>query len=450
VSSLRSRLSLGLLASMVLMIGLLWLITGASVRSLLEQQLASRLAHDGESLLGGLNISADGQAVLDAQRIQGIYNQPFSGHYFLVAVEGRVIRSRSLWDETLQLPQVGVGETRLSYVTGPQQQPLLLWSSAFRKQDRVVRLAVAENLLALRDGTRRMQLRLLGWSLAVVLLLLLIQRYIVVRTLRPVAACADDIARLEQGEIRELDERVPDEVLPLVHAINLLLQRQGQRLQRSREALGNLAHSIKTPLTLLQQLARDNVAADDQTAGQRLERYGRQISGLIDQALRRARLAGDSLGASRFQLWEDLPVLVDTLNRLHRDKAVRFHQHLNNVTTLPLEQQDGMELLGNLLDNAWKWARTQVHLTIHAGDGLAMMVEDDGPGVDETVLQSLIQRGVRQDEAAPGHGIGLSIVKSLVEELNGSIVFSRSPALGGLRAEVRLGSRAGAGHGSCN
>jgi signal transduction histidine kinase len=450
VSSLRSRLSLGLLASMVLMIGLLWLITGASVRSLLEQQLASRLAHDGQSLLGGLNISADGQAVLDAQRIQGIYNQPFSGHYFLVAVEGRVIRSRSLWDETLQLPQVGVGETRLSYVTGPQQQPLLLWSSAFRKQDRVVRLAVAENLLALRDGTRRMQLRLLGWSLAVVLLLLLIQRYIVVRTLRPVAACADDIARLEQGEIRELDERVPDEVLPLVHAINLLLQRQGQRLQRSREALGNLAHSIKTPLTLLQQLARDNVAADDQTAGQRLERYGRQISGLIDQALRRARLAGDSLGASRFQLWEDLPVLVDTLNRLHRDKAVRFHQHLNNVTTLPLEQQDGMELLGNLLDNAWKWARTQVHLTIHAGDGLAMMVEDDGPGVDETVLQSLIQRGVRQDEAAPGHGIGLSIVKSLVEELNGSIVFSRSPALGGLRAEVRLGSRAGAGHGSCN
>ena len=450
MSSLRSRLSLGLLASMVLMIGLLWLITGASVRSLLEQQLASRLAHDGESLLGGLNISADGQAVLDAQRIQGIYNQPFSGHYFLVAVEGRVIRSRSLWDETLQLPQVGVGETRLSYVTGPQQQPLLLWSSAFRKQDRVVRLAVAENLLALRDGTRRMQLRLLGWSLAVVLLLLLIQRYIVVRTLRPVAACADDIARLEQGEIRELDERVPDEVLPLVHAINLLLQRQGQRLQRSREALGNLAHSIKTPLTLLQQLARDNVAADDQTAGQRLERYGRQISGLIDQALRRARLAGDSLGASRFQLWEDLPVLVDTLNRLHQDKAVRFHQHLNNVTTLPLEQQDGMELLGNLLDNAWKWARTQVHLTIHAGDGLAMMVEDDGPGVDETVLQSLIQRGVRQDEAAPGHGIGLSIVKSLVEELNGSIVFSRSPALGGLRAEVRLGSRAGAGHGSCN
>jgi len=445
VTSLRSRLGLGLLSSLILMLGLLWLITGASVRRLMEEQLASRLAHDGESLLGGLNISADGQAVLDAQRIQGIYSQPFSGHYFLVAVEGHVIRSRSLWDETLQLPQLGVGDTRLSYITGPQQQPLLLWSSAFRKQGRVVRLAVAEDLRALRAGTRRMQLRLLGWSLAVVLLLLLIQRYIVVRTLRPVAACAHDVARLEQGEIRELGEQVPSEVLPLVHAINLLLLRQRQRLQRSREALGNLAHSSKAPLTLLQQLARDKVAADDQVACQQLERYSRQISGLIDQSLRRARLAGDSLGASHFQLQRDLPVLVDTLKRLHRDKAVHFQQQLNDVTTLPLEQQDGMELLGNLLDNAWKWSRSQVHLTISAEAGLEIVVEDDGPGVDETLLQSLMQRGVRQDEAAPGHGIGLSIVKSLVQELNGSISFSRSPALGGLRVEARLGSLAAAG-----
>ncbi len=366
-----------------------------------------------------------------------------------MAVDDRVIRSRSLWDETLQLPQMGVGETRLSYVTGPQQRPLLLWSSAFRKQGRVVRLAVAEDLLTLRDGTRRMQLRLLGWSLAVVLLLLLMQRYIVVRTLRPVAACADDVARLEQGEIRELGEQVPDEVLPLVHAINLLLQRQHQRLQRSREALGNLAHAVKAPLTLLLQLARDKVPAADQAACRQLESYSQQISGLIDQSLRRARLAGDSLGASHFQLQRDMPVLVDTLKRLHRDKAVHFQQQLNNVTTLPLDQQDGMELLGNLLDNAWKWARSRVQLTIRAGVGLEIVVEDDGPGVDDSMLQSLVQRGVRQDEAAPGHGIGLSIVKSLVQELNGSIVFSRSPALGGLQVGVRLGSLAAAAQDHC-
>ena len=446
--SLRSRLGLGLLSSLVLMIALMWLITGASVRSLLEEQLASRLAHDSESLLGGLNIDADGRAALDARRIQGIYNQPFSGHYFLLQVGGQVIRSRSLWDESLQPEQVGVGETRLSYVTGPQQQPLLLRSSGFRKQGRVVRLAVAEDLVTLEQGTRRMQLRLLGWSLAVVLLLLLIQRYIVVRSLRPVAAAAEDVARLEQGEIRELGEQVPDEVLPLVHAINLLLERQRQRLQRSRDAIGNLAHAIKTPLTLLQQVAREQAAADDSPAGAQLERYSAQISGLIDQSLRRARLAGDSLGSGRFQLQQDLPVLMDTLQRLYRDKEIRFRQQIDAVRSLPLEQQDGMELLGNLLDNAWKWARSHVDLTVRGAAGIEIVVEDDGPGVDHALLQSLVQRGVRQDEEAPGHGIGLSIVKSLVQELRGSIEFSRAPTLGGLRVTVRLGQGGAAGPGA--
>jgi signal transduction histidine kinase len=448
LSSLRARLGLGLLLSLVLMIGLLWLLTGASVRSLMEEQLASRLAHDGVSLLGGLDISGQGQPALDPQRIQGIYSQPFSGHYFLIEVEGRLIRSRSLWDETLRgVPQVAVGETRLDYITGPQQQPLLLWTSAFAKQGRVVHLAVAEDLVALREGTRRLQVRLLGWSLAVGVLLLIIQQYIVARTLRPIADAAVDVARLEQGEIRELGERVPDEVLPLVHAINQLLQRQRQRLRRSREAIGNLAHAIKTPLTLLQQLARDQCAGRDPQVSEQLERYGRQISGLIDQSLRRARLAGDSLGASRFRLKQDLGVLVETLKRLHQDRAVHFEQRVEGLLSLPLEQQDGMELLGNLLDNAWKWARSRVRLSVRAavGGGVAIRVEDDGPGVDDAGLQSLVQRGVRRDEAAPGHGLGLSIVKSLVEQLNGRISFSSSPTLGGLRVDLCLGSEPTAG-----
>jgi signal transduction histidine kinase len=424
------------------MIGLLWLVTGASVHTLMEEQLASRLAHDGETLLGGLSITEQGQLVLDAQRIQGIYNQPFSGHYFLIEVEGDAIRSRSLWDETLQgVPQVAVGETRVDYVTGPQQQPLLLWASAYRKQGRVVRLAVAEDLAALREGTERLRWRLLGWSLAVVALLLVIQHHIVVRTLRPVADAAQDVARLEHGEIRELGERVPDEVLPLVHAINRLLVRQRQRLRRSREAIGNLAHAIKTPLTLLQQLAREQGVGDDSRVSEQLEGYSRQIAGLIDHSLRRARLAGDSLGASRFRLEQDLPVLVDTLNRLHQDRPVRFEQRLDDLSTLPLEQQDGTELLGNLLDNAWKWAGSQVRLTVRgvADGGAQIVIEDDGPGVDDRQLRSLVQRGVRQDEATPGHGIGLSVVKSLVEQLNGTVTFSRSPTLGGLRIEVCLG-----------
>ncbi|MGD8617846.1 MAG: ATP-binding protein, partial [Gammaproteobacteria bacterium] len=296
MTSLRARLGLGLVSSLAVMIGLLWLMVDISVRILMEDQLASRLAHDAESLLGGMNVDGTGHASLDARRIQGIYQQPFSGHYFQVEVEGEVLRSRSLWDKVLPMSRVELGETRMDFITGPQHQELLLWTRGFRKHDRFVQIAVAEELDAMLAGMRDFRLRLAAWSLALLCMLFLIQRYIVVRSLCSVSAAADDVVRLEQGDISALDERVPDEVRPLVVAINKLLQRQRQRLLRSREALGNLAHGIKTPLTVLQQLVSEKIPADDAEAHAQLQRYGRQINEQVDTSLRRARLAGDSLG----------------------------------------------------------------------------------------------------------------------------------------------------------
>jgi signal transduction histidine kinase len=441
MTSLRARLGLGLVSSLVVMIGLLWLTVGISVRILMEEQLASRLAHDAESLLGGLSIDTAGHASLDSRRIQGIYQQPYSGHYFQVDVEGELLRSRSLWNAVLPVPRVALGETRMDFITGPQQQALLLWTRGFRKQDRMVQIAVAEELDAMLAAMQGFRLRLAAWSLTLLFLLLLIQRYIVARSLRRVSAAADDVVRLEQGDISALDERVPDEVRPLVAAINKLLQRQQQRLLRSREALGNLAHGIKTPLTVLQQLIREKIPPDDVEAHAQMQRYSRQINEQVDQSLRRARLAGDSLGASHFDLRKDLPPLVDTLNRLHRDKSIVFRQRTDGAVTLPMEQQDGMELLGNLLDNAWKWAHSRVLLTVEHDTQWRILVEDDGPGIDATGLQLLAQRGMRQDENIPGHGIGLSIVKSLVEELAGTLQFQASPSLGGLQVSITLGSR---------
>jgi signal transduction histidine kinase len=304
----------------------------------------------------------------------------------------------------------------------------------------MVQIAVAEELDAMLAAMQGFRLRLAAWSLTLLFLLLLIQRYIVVRSLRSVSATADDVVRLEQGDISALDERVPDEVRPLVAAINKLLQRQQQRLLRSREALGNLAHGIKTPLTVLQQLGSEKIPADDVEAHAQLQRYSRQLNAQVDQSLRRARLAGDSLGASHFDLRKDLPPLVDTLNRLHRDKSIVFRQQTGRVGTLPMEQQDGMELLGNLLDNAWKWARSTVQLTVEHDSQWRILVEDDGPGIDAAGLQLLSQRGMRQDENIPGHGIGLSIVKSLVEELGGTLQFRASPSLGGLQVCITLAS----------
>jgi signal transduction histidine kinase len=440
--SLRSRLGLGLIASLVVMLGLLWMTVGYSVRVLMEEQLASRLEHDAESLLGGISIDASGAVTLDSQRIQGIYRQPHSGHYYQIRVDSQVSRSRSLWDETLPVQEPAVGEAQQAFISGPQQQPLLIWTGAYRKQGKLIHISVAEDLTVMREGVRRFQRRLLVWSLAVVLVLLLIQQYIVARSLRPVSDAAQDIARLEQGEITELHEQVPDEVRPLVHAINTLLHRQQQRLQRSREALGNLAHSIKTPLTVLQQLATEKIPASDMAAHEQLDGFSRQIDLLVNASLRRARLAGDGLGASHFDLYQDLPVLLDTLGRLHhRERAITVQQELGDTRQLPLEQQDGMELLGNLLDNAWKWAHSTIRLTVTADTPPAIIVEDDGSGIDAGELDHLARRGMRQDENIAGHGIGLSVVRGLVEELGGSLTLSDSDALGGLKVTIRLGDR---------
>jgi signal transduction histidine kinase len=344
LNSLRARLGLGLVVGLVMTIGLLLAIAGFSMHKLMEHQVASRLAHDGDTLLADLTVRPDGTVGLDAKRIQAIYHQPFSGHYFLIEVDGQTIRSRSLWDETLPVPQGKAGEVILRHISGPEQQPLLLWSGSFRKQGRLVRLAVAEDLYALQSGARRVWWQLLGWSAALVVFVVLIQRAIIARSLRPVADVVEDVVRLERGEVSALREQVPQEVLPLVQEINRLLQRQQQRLLRSREAVGNMAHAIKTPLTLLQQLAAETTRDSDQDTRRQLEHYIQRINELVDTSLRRARIAGDSLGTTRFDVRQDLPVLVDTVVRLHRDKAIDFQQRLNEVDTLPLEQQDGMEM----------------------------------------------------------------------------------------------------------
>ena len=131
-------------------------------------------------------------------------------------------------------------------------------------------------------------------------------------------------------------------------------------------------------------------------------------------------------------------MLIDTLNRLHRERPVTFRQELSGTRQLPLEQQDGMELLGNLLDNAWKWADSTVQLSVVEGAQPLIVVEDDGSGIDDTELGLLLRRGARQDEAVSGYGLGLSIVRGLVDELGGSVSLARSETLGGLRVTVCL------------
>jgi signal transduction histidine kinase len=266
-------------------------------------------------------------------------------------------------------------------------------------------------------------------------LLLVLQQRLVSRLFEHLEKVRNEVRAVARGDAGQLDEEVPSEVMPLVREVNRLLQLLGQRMQRSRNALGNLAHALKTPLNLLGQ------DLDELPPGElrnRLQHQAEQIRGLTERELRRSHLSGGGAPGQQFDAAAELPSLIQALRRMHGGKHLDIRSGTLPSQPLPLDRDDMLELLGNLLDNACKWARQVVLVAVEHPGGARIRVEDDGPGVADEVLQQLTDRGVRIDEQVAGHGLGLAIVRDVVRLYGGTLHFDRSPTLGGLRVQVDL------------
>ncbi|MEO8191525.1 MAG: ATP-binding protein [Acidobacteriota bacterium] len=247
------------------------------------------------------------------------------------------------------------------------------------------------------------------------------------------------LAAYRDGKGRRLDGRYPTEVQPLVNDLNALLDHREGVVERALAKAGDLAHGLKTPLAVLAQEAeRAKSAGNDElaaTIGGQVERMRRQIDYHLAHA--RAAASGATPGA-RSLVITSAEGLSRTLLRLHSERGVSIRVEVPPEHSFRGEIEDLDEMLGNLLDNACKWARSEVRLASAAGgSSVVITVEDDGPGLDPSMWRSALQRGVRVDEAAPGSGLGLAIVRDLAELYGGSISLGRSPA-GGLKAELRL------------
>lgn len=434
MSSLKLRLALGLSVSLLLLLGLqFWVVSGA-IRATAEDYVASRLRHDTEDLLAALRFAPAGP---ELAAVDTIYHRPYSGHYYAVRTDGGTLTSRSLWDAQLPAPETPVGEARRLRRDGPQDQPLLMRVAAFRKAGERVRIAVAEDLSPLQADLRDFQWRYGLVSVAVAAALLLVQWALVVLGLRPLGRLRREIGALERGERAVLSEDVPAEVRPLVRELNRLLGVLGERLERSRNALGNLAHALKTPLTRLFQVAEEPaVAGDDRLRRAILEPAG-EIRGRIDRELKRARLAGGSPG-QRFDPGRDLPGLIRVLERIYAERGLRIAYEGPPAGHPFGDREDLLELAGNLLDNACKWATSQVRVAAAVEGGLVLTVEDDGPGVAPERRAELSRRGTRLDEGAEGHGLGLAIAGDIVAAYGGELRLDQSTALEGLAVTVSL------------
>ncbi len=441
MNSLETRLQLGLVASLVVLVGLLLWGGAKALNALAESFVAERLEHDAGALLGAVRPGrARGSGPgMRAQRVTPVYQQPFSGHYYVVRyADGETIRSRSLWDQTLDLPNQEPGAKELLLLPGPENQELLVWIGGFRKQGHRLTLAVAEDIAPLRAQIVRYQLWLAMSALAATVLLLVLQRLVVRKTLQRLDRVREELRLVGSGQAASLGESVPEEILPLVREINRLLGLLGARMQRSRNALGNLAHAIKGPLNLLiQGLDQEHSAPPEMRRD--LVAQAERIRYLTQRELRRARLAGSGAPGQRFDPEADVPPLIGALQQMYLDKRLDIQCTTVPQRALEIDREDLLELLGNLLDNACKWARSRVRSRLEEEAGvLQVVIEDDGPGVSASQLTRLTKRGVRIDESTEGHGLGLSIAQDVAHLYGGALQFSASPDFGGLQVIARL------------
>ena len=439
MKSIQSRLSLGLVGTLVV-VGLalaqvsLWLFEVG-----LHRYLESGLCKESENLLMALVQGPNG-IELDQRRISAAYNRQFSGYYFRIDFDNKAWRSRSLWDTELPRPESAGLHDGLEL--GPEGQQLLVLRADYRRQGEAISVSVAQDYTPMRDGFRRMQQIGLGLGLLALVLVLVLQRLIVKRSLRPLERSREQIAQLQQGKRTQLDSEVPSELEPLVAQINHLLAHTEDSLRRSRNALGNLGHALKTPLAVLLSLASSERLKDSPELAAQLREQLEQIQQRLSRELNRARLAGDALPGAHFDCDIELPGLLSTLGMIHGD-GLLIRRDAPPGLSLPWDREDLLELLGNLLDNACKWADSEVCLGIRrTSDSYLLWVDDDGPGIPEDARQGVLERGARLDEQVAGHGLGLGIVRDIVEAWHGRMDLRESPQ-GGLRVHIELPRRAG-------
>lgn len=451
-ASLRARLLAATIVVLALALVAAGLLIGGLFREHVTRQYRDGLQLQLDQLAAATAFGADGKLRVDAARLPDPrWQRPYSGWYWQVNGPGEpdLQRSRSLWDATLALdstpPDGAVHEHALS---GPQGEPLLALERSVHDPARPAqrwRLSVAGSTESLEAAVASFRGQLALSLLLLFALLAAASWTQVVVGLAPLRALREGLEALRTGRADRLAGRFPREVQPLVDDFNGVLARNADVVERARKHAGNLAHALKTPIAVLQHAAdqlsqgKADPALLPQLITQQLDVARRQV----DWHLARSRAAAQlRAGATATPLAPVLQGLVRVLEKVHAHRGLRITLDVPTGSSFAGEEQDLHEMLGNLLDNACKWARSTVRVSASTRrDGaralLCVRVEDDGPGIDASQRSQLPARGKRLDEATPGAGLGLAIVHDLVELYGGQLALGQA-ALGGLAVDVCL------------
>ncbi len=282
-----------------------------------------------------------------------------------------------------------------------------------------------------------------GYLGAVAVVLLLLQVVILRWSLYPLHRMTNELKRVQQGGETRMSAHYPRELEPLTDSINAFIESERENLERQRNILADLAHSLKTPLAVLR--TRLDSDTSDAELRQDFDEQLKRMNDLVGYQLSRAASGGHTLFASPLAIDSSAEDIVRGLEKVYASKGVLCEFEIAPEARFYGEKGDLQELLGNLLENAFKWARSRVLLTVKAGatapnrrPGLLLIVEDDGPGIPTDRIALVLQRGVRGDERVQGHGIGLAIVQDIVRAYRGDLEVDRSEEYGGAKFTVDL------------
>ncbi len=406
-----------------------------------------------ESLAAFAEVSPEGKFYLTRTPGDPRFERVFSGQYWQItslaekSKKEQVGRSESLFDSELLVPNSIISEARdkagsniTAEFSGPDNEPL-------HSLTRVVRLPDQRSVIAItaaadsRPGTREIaRFRMVvAWLLGLFATGLVLAVIIQVRIgLAPIYQIRKAIAHVREGEAEKIEGEYPAELMPLTEEINHLLGHNKEVVERARTHVGNLAHALKTPISVLL-----NETTKERSSLEKLvQRQARGMARQVDHHLRRASLAARAqVVGVRTPVYEAVMDMQRTLERLFKDKGMKIETSVPEDLVFRGERQDLDEMLGNLMENACKWSQGLVRVCAQSS-GQSMMeihVEDNGPGLPEQKREAVLARGERLDENAPGSGLGLSIVNDLVGAYGGKIWLENSE-LGGLKVVLKLPS----------
>jgi len=432
--SLSARLVAGMAACLIVGLALGGVGLSLAFRRSVEGAFSERLDVLVLAVIGSLDVPPDGPVRVPNPIDDARFERAYSGWYWQVNDASEVVRSRSLWDTVLALPAgLPPGDAVMHVdLLGPREEALRATVRRLRYPSRAtpVLVTVAGPDAELQQEIDRFD-RLLAISLgALGLVLAGVLAVQVGYGLRPLRRLAGELAAVHAGRASRLGRDYPTEIQPLVQAVNDVLDHDAGLIERARTHVGNLAHALKTPLAVL--------AGETRRPGVDGREIAEQIgvmTRLVDHHLTRAAVAGTRrvLGA-RTEVAPVVTALCETLVRLHRERSVTVEVPAG--ASFAGERQDLEEMLGNVMDNACKWAASRVVVTTRVTPGtVSFVVDDDGPGLTDAEAAKVLARGARLDDDVPGSGLGLSIAAELAELYGGTLTLGRG-RLGGL--EVRL------------